>query len=382
MHRVLLSLVLVLGCASVTVRAQRPRPRGRVTTSKAWVTYLPPDRTFSLQFPDGVREQQFLLERDLPYLIGTMVVHETNLKQHFEIGYVDFLGAIGEPASFPQVRITEIAAELTHEGGSVLNQRAVVSGNCKGEEVSLLVPNRETKVPRVVKARAFYSAGILYVLYFAGVSDAPAETLMADKFLTSFKLAGGCHDSISVPAGSNPLVWFSGSLDPETGWHQVSSPYGARFLFPDPGSLRWVDDRPPSGVIRHYTYEYRSPEYLFNVEIFSGYKPATRATAAQRKQELDRYLAQTKAELSGGGYLVGECKPVGTGDRAGYDCPLKLTGGELTGHAEVFISPTRNFLLTAFRYHPQSDEQPVERFLSSIEIEPTYSLLAPAFSGN
>jgi hypothetical protein len=215
----------------------------------------------------------------------------------------------------------------------------------------------------------FNSRGVVYVVSYTGSSEAPAETATADRFLNSFKLIGGCEDLITVPSGSNPFLWFSGLLNTETGWHRVDSPYGIGFLFPAPGHLQWTDEPGPAGVIRHYTYSFSSDEYLFSAEILDGYKPALRTSRAQLQTELGSYLARTKRDLESGGYKIGECKPISTGDRAGYDCALTLPGGELSGHGQVYVTPTRNFFITAFRYARVTDEKPIARFLESLRID-------------
>jgi hypothetical protein len=375
MRKLLLILIWCVAGGCATAAAQRPRPE------KPWLTYVSPDHRFSLQFPNGIRERQIRYDRDLPYLIGTMVEYVPSPDKRFEISWVDYLGAIGDPAEFKRSRIQSFVEAATSHAGTLIGRTHVNTAGCQGEEAAVRMTNPENKIPSLVKVRYYSSAGNIFYLEYFGNSDSPAEKAIADRYMNSFKVFGGCHDLISVPPGVNPMIWFSGSTDHETGWHRVDSPYGISFLVPSPGSLRWVDEPYPVGIIRHYTYEFRAPGYLFNVEIFDGYKAAGRATPAQRKLELDRYLAATKKELATGGYIVGECTAIGTGDRAGYDCGLKLTGNEMSGHAAVFVSPTRNYMATAFRYNPGSDEAPILQFLASLEIG-SKILQSPSFSGN
>lgn len=367
MLKTLFILALCLGWGGVTGLAQRPRPRAAGTN--AWMTYTSPDRRFSIQFPNTVGEEQFTYDETLPYLPGTAVHYDLSRDQRLEISWIDFLGAIGEPAEFKKARIRDFVAGWEANGGTALETKHVSFGNCEGEEATLRAPNPVNKKPSLVKARTFSSGGIVYFLFYFGNSEAPSEMGTADRFLNSFKVIGGCRDLVSVPAGANPLVWFSGTLDLDTGWHRVDSPYGATFLFPAPGQLRTTDEHTATGPIRRYAYEYESAEYVFTVQILEGYRAANRATAAQRKTELERYLTTTKNELTTNGYQVGECKSIGQGDEAGYDCLLKMSGNGLSGQARIFVTPTRNLFLTAFRSVRTADESALPKFLDSLKFE-------------
>lgn len=346
------------------------RPRQRAASKNAWLTYTSPDRRFSVDFPGTVSEQQYAPGKELPYLVGTLVAHSPSPDRRFELNWVDFLGAIGSPADYKLSRIRSFIDAVTSHGGTVLSQTHVNTGGCQGEEAAVRMVNPANKVPSLVKVRFYSSAGNVFYLEYFGNSDSAEETATANRFLNSFKVFGGCRDAISVPAGANPMVWFSGTLDPETGWHRVDSPYGASFLFPEPGQLEWYDERGASGTIRHYTYEYRSGEYLFTVEIANGYRAANRGTTAQRRLELDRFLTAKKKELTAGGYRFGECKPLIMGDAAGSTCPLTLPTDDVTGGAQVIVAPTRTLFVTAFALQSSSNTDAVDRFLNSIELQP------------
>jgi hypothetical protein len=337
---------------------------------RPWLTYIAPDRSFTAQFPSLVSERQIGFDQELPYLIGNQVSNGPTPDRHLEITYVDFLGALPEPDRYKKTRIGEIADEVVAKGGTVLDRRHVDVGTCGGEEVTVRFPNPVTKAPSLLKYRMFSSRGLLYLLLYAGATDDAKEAALANRFLNGFKITGGCADKVSVLPGDEPLRWFSGTYDTTTGWHRVESPYGASFLFPAPGKLKWVDDPTPAGIIRQYTYEFHSDEFLFSVEISRGYKPTTRTSPTQQDAEFGKYFEKTKKNLIEMGYQLGECKAVQQGPRNGRVCPMTLSGGGLSGQMQVFLTPTRNYFITAFRYHQSIDEQPITRFLDSVIIDP------------
>lgn len=357
--------LMVLGANSV----QGQTSTADLAKPDAWSTFTSPEADFTVQMPGKPTTRQEPYNQNFSGLFKNFIVFEPSADRRFEVSYVDFKGQLSFLREFQERGLASLANYMTSSGGTVLQKGDIASGNCEGKEIVGRGLNPVSKVMSLVKARTFSSGTVVYMLFYGGASESPAESALADRFLNSFSMIGGCKP---VPAESNRTSGFTtvpGTVDGDTGWQRFEPFIGISFLLPGPASMK-VDVEPKEiNPQRRYVHQYLGKNFMLGSIVYDGYPAPARTDRLSAAAADRRALAMARVELEANRYRVGECRPFPLGTISGFECDFTLPGSELNGRARIFATPTRDIIFMASRGTANGELDAIERFFSSIRIE-------------
>lgn len=363
-YLLIVTLLIATGTGSAVGQRTTPGKEG----TKAWTTSVDSDAGYSIQFPVAPRSWVERLE-DQGNLRQKFYGADPTPDRHFELSFVEFPETISDSAAFRTGSVADYVESLAQQGGKLVSQNEVVKGSCRGSEVVFTLNNPQTNKPSVAIARVFTAANMAFYLFFGGSGDTPAERALGNRFLNSFSVAGGCERAVT-PRPASGLKLPPPTLDTASGWLRFDAPQGISFLFPGAASAGQELNPSPAGLATHYTYSYDDSSYLLSVEVYDGYKPQLRTSAAQQEAALNQALARQRQTMEAGGFKFGACTVICSGEIPGRECLLTIAGSSVAGRAQMFLTPTRTFFVTAFRSEPDVDELPLTRFLAALKIDP------------
>lgn len=336
---------------------------------ESWTTFTSPEGDFTIRFPGKTETSQTPYNQNFSYVLRNSVVADVGPERRISIDYVDFKGQLRLLEDFQDRGLSNVSDTLIRQGATLVSKGDITHNNCPGKEAVLRAVNPTTKVSSLVKLRTFSSGTVVYFLFYGGGADDAREQTIANNFLSSFTVIGGCQRAVASAGGPSGLVTVEGTLDPATQWQRINSPYGVSFLLPGPGKLQ-VEELPPSPTLKFYRYAYPGRGHLFAVEIYDGFKPELRSNPAQMNDALERVVAGTKLDYEGDRYRFGECRTVHLGTLTGRECDLTVPGSEFNGRIQFFVTRSRSFVLIGGRGTASADVEPLNRFFSSVRIEP------------
>jgi hypothetical protein len=348
---------------------------GQETTAElakfeSWTTYTSPEGDFNIRFPGKPNTRQEPYNQNASYLQKNFVSYSPTRERLFEVSYVDFRGQMKYLDEFQERGLTTIADTMVSRGGTVLSQGPVSRGGCQGKELIVRAVNPATQAASILKMRTFSSGTLVFSVFYGGGSDSPAEVAIADQFLDSFSVIGGCKRVPASAAGSTGATTIAGMPESKDGWQRYDSPSGVSFLFPGSAQTTLDADPDPASPLRRFFYGYFGTTHGLAVIVYEGYKASSRTTPSQMKSAEAQAMRKAREELETNRYQVGECRPFHAGLASGSECDITMVGTELTGRARVVATATREIILIGFRGTASSDTEPIDRFFSSVRIDP------------
>ena len=335
-----------------------------------WIDYLPGDDSFSIKFPQRptVAKIQNSNSPDTP---STQLLAGDGLGRGFELVYADLKGRLESSVFAKAGAVSAVVNVSKKHGGELLDRQSVTRGNCAGEQASLHEPHPATGKVRLLKFRVFTSQQFVFVVSFYVNSVGPDEAVIADRFLDSFALKGGCVETLALgPELSNKRSIVGGTLDKATGWRKIDAKYGISFLVPGKAELESARQRSGSSIYDSDTYTFTGAEHVF-VLVITG-DDGTKAQPKIKDQEavLDGAEALLKNLLAAEELAVRDCHAVKLGEVGGRECNLAASDGEMAGKSRLFVIANRLLFATVMNVVPDADPKAIERFFSSIKRNP------------
>lgn len=359
-------VILSLLCTGSVLAQTGP---AKIDQFSTWPTYNSPKEGFSIKFPSApLVEAVPIGSNDSNFSVNQTTVAGPRGRQ-FQVVVITFSKGLPSAIASMEGGLSSVINSYLEDGGKLLDRHNVTRGNCSGIEANVRITNAETNAPSLVKARTFSSGDRVYLVLHAGAAESSLEKSIADQFLDSFTLPGGCVESAAANVvRPSTTTSVSGQPDPVTGWQRFRPPYGISFLLPGAAQLVTENIAGPTGPITHFTYGYDDPAHVYSVEIFDGFDPEFRNTPGLIQAALDGVVAATRKNLEPAGLTLGHAKPVSLGAVTGREYLLSMRNAAAIGRLQVFVSKTRTYALIAFRKEAKADSGAMSRFFNSVEV--------------
>jgi hypothetical protein len=290
--------------------------------------------------------------------------------RHFQVTVISFKQGLNSAVGAKEGGLSGMINSFVEDGGKLVKREEITRGTCSGIEAILQVPHFTTRVPSLVKARTFSSGDRVYLILYGGAADTAQEKTVADHFLDSFAVTGGCVDSAAA-YGVRPSTTTVVSGNPETpnGWQRFTV-QGITFLLP--GTAELVTERiaGPKGPIPHYTYGHGGLGHVFSVEIFDGFDPEFRNSPGLLEASIDGTVAATRKTMETAGVRLSDGKPVRLGSMTGREFQLVVEDGSSRGRLQIFATKSRTYALTAFQLEDKADPALISRFFAAVAVQP------------
>lgn len=375
MRSILLTLLLSLTIGTTVATAQTPPvtvqgPTAKVDRFETWRTFTSAESGFSVSLPGSPSVTSEALGSGPTAMAQTMYMVPT-----FD-GRVFIIGAIESKEAFiPQIyqdgAIDGLVGAAESAGGKLNSRKEIVVGKCRGQELFLSEAKEGIAAPALGRVRVFASGNKLFLVYYTGLADTAAERAIAENFLASFSVTGGCVDT--RPPGSKTSR-INGTVDAATGWQRIDTLRGISFLFPSAPEL--IEERTPSpaGKLDHYTYGVSDQMRIYSVEIFDGFQ-ALGKTPAASGFTYESILMGIKQSLAGLDLNLGAGQTLPNGPVPGREYQVSGADGKGIGRAQIYISPTRVFVVlglegTVVPGAAASDKLLLNRMFDSVRIDP------------
>lgn len=333
-----------------------------------WTTYTSEAGGYSVKFPGKPVVTQRLANPAVPDFLRYIAYVNLGNDRRLEVDHFDFKGQLSGAAARQEATITGVATIYEGLGGKVTDRRSFSRGNCQMKEVTIVDPSgTNPEIPGLLKLRSFYSGDKLYAATVQ-VDNTPDQLVIADQFLDSFSVTGGCVDAIfKESAIKSNKTKVEGELDAATGWRRFETPHGISFLLPGEADLNTVVENTPVGTYDLYSYSNVVANRVFSVDITTT-RIESLAKAARQAAVLDAVTLQLKMNLEKDGLKLGDCAPKTNGDLTGRECGLSRNSPEITGRVQIFATSKHAFILISSRLVETTDETAATRFFSSFTI--------------
>ncbi|MEO6391240.1 MAG: hypothetical protein ABIP75_05255 [Pyrinomonadaceae bacterium] len=368
MNLFLLTIFSCLALSANSVLCQAPSPK--IDRFDDWLRYASSADGFNVKFPSTPAIDQVPVGANTSNASMDMFTYDGLGGRHLQVSVINFTKGLTSAVAAKEGGLTAMINSLVGDGGKLISRQEITRGNCSGIEAILQMPHVTTRVPSLVKARTFSSGDRVYLILYGGAADTPQEKMVADQFLDSFAVVGGCVESAAAN-GVRPSTTaaVSGQPVPGTGWQRYAPPYGINFLFPGGAELMTEQLAGAKSPIPHYTYAYGGQGHVFSVEIFDGYDPEFRNSPGLLDAAMDGIIAATRKTMEAAGIKIGEGKPLQLGAIRGREFQLSFDNGAPKGRMQVFVTKTRTYAITALRIDESADQEIVRRFFAAVAIQ-------------
>ena len=363
-------LIVAFACAGSAIAQDPPPPRLPKAQPLDWREVNSTEGGFSIKFPGAPKIEAPDLNR------GPVVIkrHLYSLRLEglsFQISFID-LPAGSDPDGALEGGIRSLINYGNARGATVVSAEPVTKGNCTGREVILSTVQAGGKADGLVDARIFFSGLRFYNLTFEAFSDTKTNREVGTTFLDSFSVTGGCSALIApsdAPETKNEET-LEGTVDQATSWRIIErNELGIRVLMP--GAVRHIYGKSQSEPfpITHHTFLYSIEGSVYSAEVFGDYPPGWHTTEASYQTSLDVALYSLKKNFGAVGFEITPGRDLRLATNPGREFSLINQTRGLHGRAQIYVTPTRIYMLVAFTRSDSSLTQ-VSQFFSSVRISP------------
>lgn len=152
------------------------------------------------------------------------------------------------------------------------------------------------------------------------------------------------------------------------GWRRFDTPYGISFTLPGPANYEPTVEAASPNPLNHYSYGFFSTDYSLSVEAYDGFDGKARKDPAALSSAADAAFAILKQNLKNG-FSFGEVSATSLNGATGRQSTVTNTGNGQTGRAQVFVTPTRMFVILGLYKGNERFRYRLDRFFESIKIQ-------------
>lgn len=335
-----------------------------------WIDYTFAEGGFTLKLPNQPRTYTEPVAPQHPEELRSLIEVENYGGRHYEVTYENYLGGLDSVELARTDAFNQLIGYYQAKG-ELVGRDNISRGKCRGEQATLRIRHPVTQVPVLLKARIFSSYKTIYSIYFAGRSDSAAEGTIADEFLNSFNLTGDCQTtSAAKPLVPDVVRQVPGVLDQETGWHQIDSPYGVRFLVPALPMLETGKITTAPGDRFHHLYLEANADHNYTIDVIDVTPGDPVKSASQQTDFLLKNDEPIRTEMAMYAWKVDAGKPITNGTVPGREYALTNLRTGAVGFARMYITTTKLFRVIAFAQDTPAGKEKLQRFLDSIKIDP------------
>lgn len=369
MKLTLLALLFSLTIGTTIAAAQRAEPK--VDRFETWRTFTSAESGFSVSLPGVPSVTSETIGSGPIAMAQTMFMVPT-----FD-GRVFIISALASkeafiPETYKDGAVNGMIAAAESAGAKLASRNELVVGKCRGYEIILSERKEDIPTATLGKLHVFSSGNKLFLVYYSGLADTPAERAIADHYLASFSVTGGCVDTL--PPGTKHTSKIAGTIDTATGWQHIDSSRGISFLFPAAPELIEESSPSPAGKVDHYTYALSEQLRIYSIEIFEGFQALgkTPASSGYTYKSLEMGINQSLAGLA---LKLDAGQALPNGPVPGREYLIHSDDGEWVGRARIYISPTRVFVILGLEAKESpgtaTGENPLlTRMFDSLRIDP------------
>jgi len=269
--------------------------------------------------------------------------------------------------------INGLTRSMIADGAKLLTRATVLRGSCEGLEATLELPVANPSKHGFVHGRIF-SSGLRYYLmiFLSETEDSEAIRAMAQKFIESFTVIGGCTNAVpavEAPASPPKVETLQGAIDAATGWRKIERrELGFSVLMP--GAVRYESQeaqREPLPLTQH-TFTYEDDDSVFSAEVIGDYPPKFYESKSSLDNLLDATIWGFRKNLEKEGFLLTPLRDLRVVESAGREFSLTHPQTGLTGRAQVYATPKRALVFSAIRQ--DKNLRSLDRFFTSILVSP------------
>ena len=336
-----------------------------------WRDFKSADGGFSVQFPGTPKVDKSDLH--LGPVTLTRHIHSLEIgNMSFDVEYTD-LSPGSDPDASMEGGVSGLIRSMTAHGATVLTNETVTRGSCSGREVTLSIVNPGTVTRGFSDTQLFASGLRFFSIIFNAGSDTPAMREIGNTFLKSFTVTGGCTNLVApvdAPPNKKSEETFEGKADPVSGWRIIeSNDLGLRVLMP--GTVRHIWDQPQVDPfpLTHHTFIYSNEGTVYSAEVIGDYPPGFRSTPATYQTAIDISLYALRRNLGVVGFEIQPIRDLRLATRPGREFSLINEKAGSHGRAQVYVTPTRIYIFSAFTPSQNALTQ-ISQFYASIRISP------------
>lgn len=336
-----------------------------------WRDFKSDDGGFSIKFPGPPKVDK----SDLHLGPVTLTRHMHSLEigdMSFDAEYSD-LAQGSDPDASMEGGVSGLIRTMTARGATVLTSETVTRGSCSGREVTLSLVNPGAAKRGFSDTQVFESGLRFFTIGFTARYDTPANREVGNTFLNSFAVTGGCT-TVIAPVDATPNKRseevFEGKADTASGWRIIeSNDLGLRVLMP--GAVRHVWDQPQVNPfpLTHHTFIYSDEGTVYSAEVIGDYPPGFRSTPSTYQTAIDISLYALKKNLGTVGFEIKPIRDLRLASLPGREFSLINEKAGSHGRAQIYVTPTRIYIFTAFT-RSQNPLTQISQFYASIRISP------------
>jgi hypothetical protein len=331
---------------------------------------------FTVKFPAAPHVAQSPLNKGPVALVRHAHTVTLGSEIEFEVDYLDMPAGDMDPDLSLEGGISGMTRAMEGRGARVLTKETVTRGNCEGRDATLSLPNPASREPGFARGRIFTSGQRFYVLMFVGQEDSPRVREMAQTFMDSFEVTGGCTSAVApVPVPSSPTTVsiVEGARDAATGWRRIeSAELGFDVLMPGAAKHEAEQGQVEPFPLTHHTFISREGAGFYSVEVFAQYPPNFYNSPGSYQTMIDVTLYALKRNLETAGFAIAPLRDLKVVTFPGREFSVTNEKLGARGRAQIYVTPKRIFVFMAFTRGEATPEavKSVERFFSSVRVSP------------
>lgn len=362
--------------AAALAAAATAAPAQPAAGRRAWVSFEPPSKLFTAQFPSAPAHETRLIDQ------GTHkeTAHRYSVTQPGRAGALFEIMHMKLPPNdggFDGLLLdTTLDTALTpirQRGGREVARSEITHKGCVGRELVAAEANGMT-----VHSRLFIAGGQLFNISHVAPTPSDAGRQAARRFLDSFTLAAPCPPPPAPTPMPEPkrLGKVSGTPDAATGWVLIAPPQsGFSALMPSAPEAEEEPAQEKPFPLTMHTYSAEDDAAIY-LALECGDFPEE----VSRVENFDEMMMNLghRALLSEFGALGVKVIPEGDVTVSGYaGRRYRLAEGAASGTALVVTTPRKFYFFAAYAYEPTPPTAKFERFFSSIKLGATPPPAAP-----
>lgn len=314
--------------------------------------------------------------KEAPFQKGPMTFartmhHAVAGDMRIELEYFDAPPGYITPDLSLEGGVSGIVNALAAEGARLLARGAFKHRGCDGREATLALPAPAGLKPGFAWGRVYVSGDRVFALLFSGFEDTPRTREASRVFMESFEIEGGCRATAAPATAAPPPVKrrVEGVADAATGWRRIEDEaLGFGALLPGGADYEAEQTQAAPFVLTHHAFAHEGESDFYSVEVISEYPAGFHDRPESLRTMIDVSFYAAQKNLEPLGFVVAPLRELKADGRPGREFSLASEKLGARGRMQMFATPKRVYIFTAFTHSGSQAVAGVECFFASIKI--------------
>lgn len=270
--------------------------------------------------------------------------------------------------------VSGLVNAMTADGARLLTRGAFTHGGCEGREATLALYAPAGLKPGFAWGRIYASGQRVFILLFTGFEDTARTRAASRAFMESFEIEGGCRAPVAAAPAADaapPPVKrrVEGVPEASTGWRRIEDE-GLGFGALMPGGAEYEAEQSQAEPFRltHHTFTHEGDTEFYGVEVIGDYPDGFHERPESLRTMIDVSFYAVQKNLEPLGFVVKTQRELKAGAHAGREFTLTSEKLGARGRMQIFATPKRVYIFTAFAHGGAQTGPGLERFFASVKV--------------